>query len=1168
MIIKRLDLKAYGPFSDRVLDFDAPLPGLHIVHGPNEAGKSSALRALQALFFGFPLRTSDNFLHPYDQLLVGGCLRQADGGELSFYRRKKNKNDLFDHNDQPLPAEALAPFLQGLGPDIFASMYGINHETLVQGGQGILDQQGEVGQALFAAGAGFASLKSVLAGLDAEADGLFRPHASSKAIITQALRHYKELQARLRGVSLGSQEWQRQCRSLAQAEEEQRMLTERSQGLKRELHLLQRLSRSLPFLSQRRLLLEKLQAMGEIVPLPEDFGTQRRQLDEKLRVARARLESAQERLTGLQGRQAAVGLNRDVLNLGDDIEDVHLRLGEYRKGLLDSPRLEGMRIAFKTEASNLLRRIRPDLDVEQAESLRPGLAKRKTVQALGQRHEAVRQEVRQAEDRLREVRRELVVKQAELASLGQSADAASLIRAVNEVLKNGDVDAELRSRQDEALRTKANCEAALQRLKLWDGSLEETLGVSLPLPETVNEFEAALQTADEELRRLSGEEEKTALALAALNRDLRAIEHAAVVPSETELLTCRARREQGWALLRRRWLDGEDVQRESALYAPDQPLPEAYEHSVILADQTADRMYREADRVQKHAQLLAGIEAAKAALTELRERRAASQAAREELFARWREQWAACGIDPLGPREMRAWIVNFKALRLQVEELGRLKADASARQTRREELRALLLQELALAGEVAELPGTGLGEVLRKAQTVAEKLREDTARREALLKTVRELEAAAERAEAGVQNARRNLEEWQGAWKEALGFMGLSGSASPAEAADYVDTVQECLAKLHEESELRKRLKGIDRDGRTFENRVRELAALVAPDATRLDAALAVAHMKGLLGQAVREHAVWSRQEEEIASLEKHVLHAREELRILEEGMAVLRAQSRCADDECMAVAERRFADYVQVRGKLDEVESNLAAMAEGGTLEDLEALAAGQDADALPGKIAALHAELEEEIEPRIRPLAEKVGQEKNELARMNGDDAAARIAEEMQEVLARISRMTDRYIRLRLATQVLRAQIERFRSANQGPMLAVASGLFAQLTLGSFAGLRADIDDADRPVLIGVRQSGLLVKVEGMSSGTRDQLYLALRLASLELRSMTMEPLPFIVDDILINFDEERAKATLEAFAAMVDRTQIIMFTHQARITELARSLEETGRVFVHGL
>jgi uncharacterized protein YhaN len=1167
MIIKRLELRAFGPFTDRELDFASQLPGLHIVHGPNEAGKSSAMRALQSLLFGFPLRTSDNFLHPYDQLLVGGCLRQADGGELSFYRRKKNKNDLFDAADQSLPADALAPFLQSMGQDVYASMYGINHETLVQGGQGILDQEGEVGQALFAAGAGFASLKSVLAGLDADADDLFKPRATSKAI-TQAIGHYKELQARMRAVSLGSQEWQRQCRSLEQAKEELRLLTARSQELRRELHLLERLGRSLPFLSQRGLLLEKLQAMGEVEPLPEDFSDQRRQLEEKLRAARARLAGAQERLAELQERQASLGTSSLVLNLADDIEDLHLRLGEYRKGRQDQPRLEGMRIAYKTEASNLLRRIRPDLDIEQAESLRPGLAKRKTVQALGQRHEAVRQEVRQAEERLREVRLELGGKQAELASLGQPVEAASLLRAVSDVLAKGDLDAELRSRQEDLGQAKNNCQSALQKLKLWKGTLEEAARISLPLPETVNEFEAALQSADEELRRLAGEEEKTVQTLADLNRDLRAIEHAAVVPTETDLLACRQRREEGWALLRRRWLDGEDVERESSFYAPDHPLPEAYEQSVLQADQTADRMYREADRVQKHAQLLAGIEAAEAALTGLRERREAAQASKEELLVRWQGHWASSGIDPLGPREMRAWIVSFKALLQQIEDLGRIQADVRVKLAWQEEMRALLFRELARVGEEAELPGTGSGELLRRAQSVAERLRDASMRRESLLRAIRELEAAEKRAEVGQQNARQSLEEWQAAWGEALAFLGLSGCALPAEADDYVDTVQECLAKLHEESELRKRLKGIERDGQVFENRVRELAALVVPDSARLDVALIVAQMKDLLGQAVREHAVWSRQEEEISLLDRHVLDAREDLRILEEGMAALRARSHCADDACMIEAERRFAAYLEVRARLDEVESNLAAMAEGGTLNDLEALAAGQDADALPGKIAALRAELEEEVEPRIRPLAEKVGQEKNELARMNGDDAAARLAEEMQEVLARISRMTDRYIRLRLAARVLRTEIERFRAANQGPLLDIASDMFARLTLGSFAGLRTDIDEADRPVLMGVRPGGLLVKVEGMSSGTRDQLYLALRLASLELRSKTMEPMPFIVDDILINFDEERSRATLEVLVAMADRTQIIMFTHQAHIAELAGSLGREDRVFVHNI
>lgn len=621
-------------------------------------------------------------------------------------------------------------------------------------------------------------------------------------------------------------------------------------------------------------------------------------------------------------------------------------------------------------------------------------------------------------------------------------------------------------------------------------------------------------------------------------------------------------------LLRRHWIDGEDVQLESRLYAAELPLPEAYEQSVDLADQAADRMYREADRVQKHAQLLSAMEAAESALVELRGRIQALLLSRDDLRARWNGYWTECGISPLGPREMRAWSGNFEALRLQVEELGRIETDLATKQARREELREILLRELAALTEETPLSGDGLEEVVRRAQAVAEKLREAHTRRESLAGSLSQLQASLDKAETTLQNARLSQDEWRQAWEEALGFLGLPGSASPAEAAEYVETVQECLAKLHEEDVLRKRIRGIERDGCAFENSVRELAALVAPEDAVLDAALAVGQLKGLLAQAVRDQAVSLRHEEEKALLTKEILGLREELRQFEEGMAALRQLSRCADDESMALAERRCMEYAGLRRELDEVEFHLVGMAEGGTLEDLEELAAGQDADALPGKIAALRAELEEHVKPQMGPIAERVGQEKNELARMNGDDAAARIAEEMQEVLARISRMTDRYIRLKLASRVLRVEIESYRAANQDPILAIASDLFKKLTLGSFAGLRADIDENDSPVLIGVRSNGLLVRVEGMSSGTRDQLYLALRLASLQLRSQSTEAMPFIVDDILINFDEERSNATLGVFAEMADRNQIIMFTHQAQIADMARSLGREDRVFVHRL
>jgi uncharacterized protein YhaN len=86
-------------------------------------------------------------------------------------------------------------------------------------------------------------------------------------------------------------------------------------------------------------------------------------------------------------------------------------------------------------------------------------------------------------------------------------------------------------------------------------------------------------------------------------------------------------------------------------------------------------------------------------------------------------------------------------------------------------------------------------------------------------------------------------------------------------------------------------------------------------------------------------------------------------------------------------------------------------------------------------------------------------------------------------------------------------------------------------------------------------------------MSNGTRDQLYLALRLATLEWRLQSAESMPFIVDDILINFDDDRSRATLKAMAELAEKIQVILFTHHLRIPETARSMN-AGRVFLHEL
>ena len=103
----QLDLRACGPFTDFRLDLSAGDRGLHLIQGNNEAGKSSTLRALRYLLFGFPSRVSDDFVHPYDALRVGALLAADDGETLGVLRRKGNKNSLRDLEDAAVVDDAL-----------------------------------------------------------------------------------------------------------------------------------------------------------------------------------------------------------------------------------------------------------------------------------------------------------------------------------------------------------------------------------------------------------------------------------------------------------------------------------------------------------------------------------------------------------------------------------------------------------------------------------------------------------------------------------------------------------------------------------------------------------------------------------------------------------------------------------------------------------------------------------------------------------------------------------------------------------------------------------------------------------------------------------------------------------------------------------------------------
>ncbi|KGW59879.1 ATP-binding protein [Burkholderia pseudomallei] len=162
MKLVKLYLTAFGPFTERVLDFGSTGQSMVLVYGPNEAGKSAMLRAISDLRFGIPLHSKDNFIHAHADMRLGGLFQDRDGREHAFVRRKGRGNTLhlaaIDGNlaatDTVVSPELEILLTGGLSKEEYDVMFGLDHRRLREGGEALLKGEGEIGAALFEASAG------------------------------------------------------------------------------------------------------------------------------------------------------------------------------------------------------------------------------------------------------------------------------------------------------------------------------------------------------------------------------------------------------------------------------------------------------------------------------------------------------------------------------------------------------------------------------------------------------------------------------------------------------------------------------------------------------------------------------------------------------------------------------------------------------------------------------------------------------------------------------------------------------------------------------------------------------------------------------------------------------------------------------------------------------
>ena len=750
--------------------------------------------------------------------------------------------------------------------------------------------------------------------------------------------------------------------------------------------------------------------------------------------------------------------------------------------------------------------------------------------------------------------------------------------AVGRARKAGDLEERLAKARREAVALEREAAIALGRLTLWQGTLDELARLPVPAAETIERFARNFADSEQHLATARHRIEERAGDIASITGKIEQLRSEGEVPSEADLEARRQRRDAGWQLVRRAWLTGNVEGKQVEAYldraGENEDLADAYRDSVRAADATADGLRSQADRVARQAALQAQLEDRRRDLAERQAEQTAAETKRGQLERDWHQQWGPIGIEPLPVKEMSRWLTRHKDLVAQAAALRDQRADIDALAGRVAETCQEIGRQVEALGGESSVPDESLAALLDRAESLAARIDQAARNRDALEQRMPLLTAEQAELDNQAGQAAGELADWQTRWTAAVEPLGLPEDASPEQANEVLARIGEMLQGLHEVHKIAGRIAAIDDDARHFEEFTSRLAKRVAPD-------LAAGGLSGepLAEELLRRHKQAERDHQTLENLRKQLAESirqhQEACTNAEDAKTTLTHLCRDAggvEPEELPEIERAWAEKKLASDKLEALEEQLRHLGRGMTLEQLgeESAAAGP-----------------EESTARLDELAERIDGLEPERDRLIGEisvlcdylDNAGRgeetidAAERSEGLLSRLEGDVGRYYRLKLAALVLRRGIEGFRRQNEGPMLERASRHFARLTCGAFAKLRVDCNERNETVLLGVRGEGTsagrgTVGVAGMSDGSADQLYLALRLANLESWLDRGEPMPLILDDIAVNFDDRRAAATLEVLAELSRRAQIVFFTHHRHLVELAKTDLDADDLVIHDL
>lgn len=387
----------------------------------------------------------------------------------------------------------------------------------------------------------------------------------------------------------------------------------------------------------------------------------------------------------------------------------------------------------------------------------------------------------------------------------------------------------------------------------------------------------------------------------------------------------------------------------------------------------------------------------------------------------------------------------------------------------------------------------------------------------------------------------------QSDWSQWLQSLGLSTQLSADALLETIQTIeqgQESLRQLHKlESKLETLVSSIDHFDKTVGSLLR-----LSP-AVRQEPAFALKR--------------WKEQEQEQVKLlaekmhgEQHYSETEQELQLLQTNEQRIQArlnqlleEATASDGEELRIHQREQEERRKLTEEQTLLESSLEALLSRSLLVSYTELLETHGEEDIALQMASLQSRLTDNVN-ETNELREVVGKLAGQIEKLEQGSEHADHLLQAEAYRATIRQQVDQYAVASFVSLLMKKARDVYEHERQPGVLLRASDYFAKMTNGAFAHVKAPFGEQR---LVAIRANGESLDTSQLSRGTAEQLYLSMRFA-LAQEYAGKAVLPLVMDDILVNFDEERMESCLRVLADLSSRHQVLLFTCHGHVRDAA--------------